>query len=344
MDKRDYYEVLGVSKDASEKDIKKAYRKLALKYHPDKNSDDADAADKFREAAEAYEVLSNPEKRLKYDQYGHGGAGGFGFEGMTMEDIFKNFENIFGGGARQNKVQKGQPVTIKFELTLEELFHGLDTDVQYTRLGKCKTCDGTGGEERHQCNNCEGRGYSERIVNTPMGKMRTTSTCPNCSGDGYITKKPCDTCHGSGTRHETVNMTLGIPKGLSHRDAFVVKPDGGNYVKNGIYGELIVAVFQKPHDYYERIGNDLKYEASVPYHTLVLGGDIEVPTIEGTKIKLNVRPYTNSGALLSAAGKGMTVYGMAHRGNMIIRLNVEIPREISDEERKLLEDLKNLKK
>jgi len=342
MDKRDYYEVLDVSKNATDKEIKKAYRKLALQYHPDKNPDNPEAEEKFKEVAEAYAVLSDSDKRVSYDQYGHNGSGGYGHEGMTMDEVFKHFENMF-GGQRKQRVPKGSPITIKFQLPLEEMFTGSKKTIKYKRIGQCKTCSGTGGEDSSDCKKCEGRGYMAKVMQTPMGMMQTTTTCSDCQGDGRIVKEPCKVCKGIGTQHEDVELTIEIPMGLSDRDAFVVSNNGGHYVKNGIHGELVVAVLEKQHDIFERFGNDLKYNAKVPYYLLALGGELEVPTIEGTKIKVNVRPNSQSESVLSASGMGMTIFNAGHRGNMLIKLHIEVPTEISDEERKILEDLKNLK-
>lgn len=345
MNKRDYYEVLGVSKNASDKDIKKAYRKLALKYHPDKNPNDKEAEEKFKEAAEAYDVLSNKEKRKSYDQYGHKGMGASGFDhqGMSMDEIFRHFESMFGGG-RQHRTIRGADVTIKIDLSLEDMFKGVEREVKYARQGKCPTCSGSGGEEKEKCSKCQGKGYMHQKVNTPMGVMQSTTACDKCHGEGHIIKEPCKTCKGSGIQKENISLTIQLPRGLEDRDAFIAKDNGGHYAKGGVHGRLVIAVFQKEHDYYTRVGNDLRYEAKVPYHLLALGGEVEVPTIEGGKIKLQVKPHTQSHTVVSAAGKGMTILNRPERGNMLVKLLVQIPNEISDEERELLEKLKNLEK
>lgn len=345
MDKRDYYTILGVERNASKSEIKKAYRKIAKKYHPDKNPDNKEAEAKFKEAAEAYEVLSDSKKRKMYDQYGHSGNKGGNFSGgMSFEDIMSMFGFDSFNNKSTKKQSRGKPALVLLELTLEEVFNGVNKIISYERLGKCKTCNGSGGKKKSTCGKCRGDGYIKKKVQTPMGVMVSTSSCDKCNGDGYNVEEECLTCKGHGTVKERVQKEFSIPRGLSNSDRIILDDNGGHYVKNGSHGPLMADVRVKKHPLFERLGFNLKYTTKIAYHTLVLGGDLEIPTIDGGKIRIKVPPHSNSGRVLSVKGKGIYVFNKSHRGDLLVKLLIDIPKEISEEERKILKQLENLKK
>lgn len=362
MSKRDYYDVLGVSRNTSADEIKKAYRKLAIKYHPDKNPNDKAAEDKFKEAAEAYEVLSNPEKKQRYDHYGHAGVGGaaggggFGGGGMNMEDIFSQFGDIFGGGGSPfesffggqqsrggRRVAKGTNLRIKVKLTLEEIANGTEKKIKVNKQITCKTCDGTGAKDRSSvstCKTCGGSGAVRRVTNTILGQMQTTSTCPTCNGSGSQITAKCGSCHGEGVVRGEETITINIPAGVSDGMQLSMSGKGNAAPNGGIPGDLIILIEEIPHETLKREGNNVVYDLHVSIVDAALGYSAEVPTIDG-KAKIKIEPGTQSGKLLRLKGKGIPEINSYHRGDEIIHVNIWTPKILSAEERSILEKLRD---
>jgi molecular chaperone DnaJ len=369
MSKRDYYDVLGVSKASTADDIKKAYRKLAIKYHPDKNPDDKSAEDKFKEAAEAYEVLSNPEKKQRYDHYGHagvggasGGGGGYGGGGMNMEDIFSQFGDIFGGGGGGGspfdsffggggggqqrggrRVAKGSNLRIKVKLTLEEIANGAEKKIKVNKQIVCKTCDGSGAKDRSSistCSTCGGQGAVRRVTNTILGQMQTTATCPTCNGSGSQITAKCTSCHGEGTVRGEETITINIPAGVSDGMQLSMSGKGNAGPNGGVPGDLIILIEEIPHETLKREGNNIVYDLHVSIVDAALGFSAEVPTIDG-KAKIKIEAGTQSGKLLRLKGKGIPEINSYHRGDEIIHVNIWTPKALSVEERMLLEKLRD---
>lgn len=344
-DKRDYYEVLGVSKSANESEIKKAYRKLALKYHPDKNPDNKEAENKFKEAAEAYEVLSNGDKRAKYDRFGHaglgGGNGGFG-GGMDMNDIFSNFGDIFGGGfggsfggSRSGgaRVVKGTNLRVKMKLTLEEIAEGVKKKIKVNKLVNAD------GVTFKNCGTCDGSGRVTRVAQTFLGAMQTQSTCPTCQGAGKtIDKKPSDADQNGLVRKEEV-IEIEIPAGVEEGMQLSVSGKGNAGPFNGIAGDLIVVIEEVAHEFLRRDGEHVHFDAYINFVDAVLGESIEIPTITG-KAKIKIEPGTQSGKMLRLKGKGLPVLQRHQTGDMFVHINVWTPKKVSKEEKEILETLK----
>lgn len=366
MSKRDYYDILGVAKSSSAEEIKKAYRKLAIKYHPDKNPDDHTAEDKFKEAAEAYEVLSNPEKKQRYDHYGHAGVGGasggggYGGGGMNMEDIFSQFGDIFGGGsgggspfesffggqqrggASGRRVAKGSNLRIKVKLTLEEIAHGAEKKIKVNKQVVCKTCDGSGAKDKSSistCKTCGGNGSVRRVTNTILGQMQTTATCPTCNGSGSQITSKCNSCHGEGTVRGEETISINIPAGVSDGMQLSMSGKGNAAPNGGIPGDLIILIEEIPHETLKREGNNVVYDLHLSIIDAALGYSAEVPTIDG-KAKIKIEPGTQSGKLLRLKGKGIPEVNSYHRGDQIIHVNIWTPKALSSEERSMLEKLR----
>jgi molecular chaperone DnaJ len=354
MSKRDYYEVLGVSKGASKDEIKKAYRKQALKYHPDKNPGDKDAEEKFKEAAEAYEVLSNDDKRARYDQFGHAGmgnnmGGGFG-GGMTMEDIFSSFGDIFGdafGGAfgsrrssgRSRSVNKGTNIRIRVKLTLEEFARGAEKRVRVTKYVTCNECHGSGAASDNDittCSACKGTGHTTRVMNTILGQMQTTAPCSVCGGEGKVINKKCHKCYGEGIVQAEEVIPLSIPAGLSQGMQLSVAGKGNAARRGGVNGDLIVMIDEEPHDELIRQGKDLIYNLFISVPDAVLGTSVEVPTIDG-KVRIKIDPGTQGGKILRLRGKGLPDVNGYGKGDLLVNVNVWIPKHLSKEEHKIME-------
>ncbi|MCJ0742975.1 molecular chaperone DnaJ [Pedobacter montanisoli] len=362
MSKRDYYDVLGVAKNASADEIKKAYRKLAIKYHPDKNPNDKAAEDKFKEAAEAYEVLSNPEKKQRYDQFGHAGVGGaaggggFGGGSMNMEDIFSQFgdifgggspfESFFGGGGRQSggrRVAKGSNLRIKVKLTLEEIAHGVEKKIKVNKQIVCKTCDGSGAKDRSSvstCKTCGGSGSVRKVTNTILGQMQTTATCPTCHGTGQQITAKCNVCHGEGTVRGEETISINIPAGVSEGMQLSMSGKGNAAPNGGIPGDLIILIEELPHETLKRDGNNIIYDLHVSFIDAALGISVEVPTIDG-RAKIKIEPGTQSGKLLRLKGKGIPEVNSYHRGDEIIHVNIWTPKALNAEEKAILEKLRD---
>ena len=363
MSKRDYYDILGVSRSSSADEIKKAYRKLAIKYHPDKNPNDKSAEEKFKEAAEAYEVLSNPEKKQRYDHYGHAGVGssaaggGYGGGGMNMDDIFSQFGDIFGGGGSPfesffggqqqsrggRRVAKGSNLRIKVKLTLEEIANGAEKKIKVNKQVTCKVCDGSGAKDRNSvstCSTCGGSGAVRRVTNTILGQMQTSSTCPTCNGSGSQITNKCNACHGEGTVRGEETISINIPAGVSDGMQLSMSGKGNAGPNGGIPGDLIILIEEIPHDTLKREGNNIVYDLHISIVDAALGFSAEVPTIDG-KAKIKIEPGTQSGKLLRLKGKGIPEINSYQRGDEIIHVNIWTPKALSSEERELLEKLRN---
>lgn len=359
MSKRDYYEVLEVSRDVSPEDLKKAYRKQALKYHPDKNPGDKDAEDKFKEAAEAYEVLNDPQKRRRYDQYGHagmgnGGFGGFSGGGMSMDDIFSHFGDIFGGGdpfssffgggggRRGKTVNKGSNLRVKVKLTLEEVVSGVEKKIKVNKYVPCHTCSGTGakgGSAYSTCSTCKGSGHVSRVTSTFLGQMQTTSVCPQCGGEGQIITDKCHDCAGNGIVKGEEVITIRIPSGVAEGMQLSMSGKGNAAARGGVPGDLLIQIEEMKHELFERDGNNIHYQHYISFPEAVLGSTAEIPTIEG-KVKIKIEPGTQSGKILRLRGKGIpSINNYEGRGDFLISLVIWTPKSVNKDERQILEKL-----
>lgn len=345
MAKRDYYEVLGVTKSASADEIKKAYRKLAIQFHPDKNPDNPEAEDKFKEAAEAYEVLSNAEKKARYDQFGHqglGGNGGYGGAGMNMEDIFSQFGDIFGGGGGfgsffggggGRRTKKGTNLRVKLKLNLQEIANGVEKKI------KVKRHVVAAGVSFKSCSTCQGSGQVKKVVNTMLGQMVSASTCAVCGGSGQIVdKKPAEAdSRGLIVKEEVISIN--IPGGVG--EGMQLSMSGkGNEIPGGIPGDLLIVIEESEDNVLQREGNNVIYDLHVSFIDAALGASLEVPTIDG-KVKIKIDPGTQSGKMLRLKGKGIKDINGYQRGDQLIMVNVWTPTELSKEEKNTLEALRN---
>jgi molecular chaperone DnaJ len=362
MAKRDYYEVLGISKGASEDEIKKAYRKIAIKYHPDRNPGDKEAEEKFKEAAEAYDVLHDPQKRQTYDQFGFeglsGGAGGFGGGfggGFSMDDIFSMFGDVFGGrggfggfggGRRQPAKYRGSDLRLKVKLTLQEISTGVTKKFKVRKDVECPHCHGTGAENGAQaetCQNCHGSGMEIRTQQSIFGMMQTQTTCHVCGGEGTVIKNKCHHCHGEGIVKGEEVVEINIPAGVA--EGMVVNvPGKGNAGKhNGITGDIQVFIEEEADDTFVRDGNNLLYNLLLDFPTAALGGTVDIPTIEGNTVKIKIEPGTQPGKTLRLRDKGlMPVQGYGNeKGDLIVNVSVYIPKTLTKEERQAVESFKD---
>ncbi|MDR2039262.1 MAG: molecular chaperone DnaJ [Bacteroidales bacterium] len=359
MTKRDYYEVLEVSKSASKEEIKKAYRKKAIQFHPDKNPGDNAAEEKFKEAAEAYEVLSDDNKKSRYDQFGHAGVNGgagFGGGGMSMDDIFSHFGDIFGdiggfgfggfGGSRQSqRVSKGSNLRVKVRMNLQEVAEGVEKKLKLKKYVACTSCDGTGAEGHSglsTCTACNGTGQVTRITNTILGRMQTSSVCNSCGGSGKIITKKCTSCYGEGIVQGEEVVTVKIPAGVAEGMQLNVSGKGNAARRGGINGDLIVAIEEEPHQELVRDGNDLIYPLFVSIPDAITGTTVEIPTVNG-KAKIKVDPGTQPGKILRLRGKGIPDVNGYGKGDLLVTVNVWIPKDTSKEERSILEKLNQSK-
>ena len=364
MAKRDYYEVLGVDKKATEDEIKKAYRKIAIKYHPDRNPGNKEAEEKFKEAAEAYDVLHDPQKRQQYDQFGFngpmgGGAGGFGGFGggsMNMDDIFSMFGDIFGGHAgfggfssgKQRRPQqfRGTDLRLKVKLTLEEINSGVVKKFKVRKDVKCSHCHGSGSEDgsgTENCPTCHGSGIITHTTQSIFGMMQTQGVCPTCNGTGQVVKNKCHHCGGTGVEKGEEVVEINIPAGVM--DGMVVNVSGkGNAAPyNGINGDIQVLIEEESNDTFIRDGNNLIYNLLLDFPTAALGGEVEIPTIEGKLLKVKIENGTQPGKTLRIRGKGLPAiqgYGSG-KGDILVNISVYVPKELSKDEKKALQQFKN---
>ncbi len=345
MAKRDYYEVLGVSKGASPEEIKKAYRKLALKFHPDKNPGDASAEDKFKEAAEAYEVLSNEEKKARYDRFGHQGVsgnGGFGGGGMNMEDIFSQFGDIFGdsgfgsffgGGGGSRRTKKGTNLRVKLKLNLKEVANGVEKKIKVKRHLIAE------GVTFKNCPTCQGSGQIKKVVNTMLGQMVSASTCPSCGGSGQIVDKKPQGADAQGLIVKEEIIPINIPGGVG--DGMQLSLSGkGNEIPGGIPGDLLIVIEEIEDEVLVRDGNNVVYDLYISFIDAALGTTLEVPTIDG-KVKIKLEPGTQGGKVLRLKGKGIQELNGYGKGDQLIHVNVWTPKQLNKEEREKLESLKD---
>lgn len=334
MAKKDYYGILGVEKSASAEDIKKAYRGLAKKYHPDKTKGDKALEEKFKEVAEAYEILSDPDKKTKYDTFGHnddssagrssgfGGFGGFG-------DFFNS----------RRQVKRGENLNLSVKLTLEEVYSGTKKQFKYDRDEACATCSGHGGTDFENCTSCNGKGFTVTHVRASFGVLQQTVECTKCDGTGLIPKNKCADCNGSGVIEIEETIDINIPKGVQNGMAFVM--DGkGHAIKGGEAGDLIITIVELPHKSFTRVNGDLKMILPLSYPQLVLGDKVEISTIEGTRIKMTIPPHTDAGSTLRVPSKGIINYLEKERGDLLITVELKLPKKISQETKDLLEKLK----
>lgn len=360
MAKRDYYEVLGVSKTATADELKKAYRKLAIQYHPDKNPGDKDAEEKFKEAAEAYDVLSNPDKRAKYDQWGHNGpqgfgSGGFSGGGMSMEDIFSHFGDIFGergfggfGGFGRTsdsarRTRRGSDLRIKVKLTLEEISKGVTKTLKIPTLVKCTYCNGTGakdGQSFSTCNRCHGSGQIYQTQQSFLGTYQSVSVCPDCGGDGKIITEKCTHCNGEGVNRKEETVSFNIPAGVTEGMTIQIKGKGNAARKGGVNGDLLVVIEEIKHPDLIRDGNDVIYNLMLDIPTAAIGGSAEVPTISG-RARVKIEPGTQPGKVLRLRGKGLPSTDGYGTGDELINIMVYVPENLTNSEKEILENLRN---
>ncbi|MBM3445590.1 MAG: molecular chaperone DnaJ [Bacteroidetes bacterium] len=363
MAKRDYYEVLGVAKSASADEIKKAYRKVAMQYHPDRNPGDKAAEEKFKEAAEAYEVLSDQEKKAKYDRFGHAGLnnrGGFGGgQGMNMEDIFSNFGDIFGddifgsffggGGARQRggkaRGTRGSNLRIKLKMNYEEIAKGANKTVKVKKYTSCTTCSGSGAKDKNSvqnCSTCSGTGQVRKVTSTFLGQMQTVGTCPTCNGEGSTITNKCTSCKGEGRVYTEETINIDIPAGVQDGMQLSLSGKGNIGERGGSSGDLIVLIEEESHPELQRDNLNVIYDMHVSIPDAIFGSNVEVPTIDG-RAKIKIPPGTQSGKIFRLKGKGFPSINSYERGDQLIHVNVWTPQELSNEEKEMMEKLKDSK-
>ncbi|MBR5877195.1 MAG: molecular chaperone DnaJ [Alistipes sp.] len=363
-EKRDYYEVLGVARNANADEIKKAYRKAAIKYHPDKNPGDKEAEEKFKEAAEAYDVLSNQDKRARYDQFGHAGMGGAagggfsggGFGGFSMEDIFSQFGDIFGGhfggfggfgggGARSGaRVSRGSDIRVKVKLTLSEIANGTTKKLKINKTIACDKCGGTGAKDSSSystCSTCNGSGYVTRVENTFFGRMQTQGVCPTCGGSGKVITAKCDKCGGEGVVRGEEVIEIKIPAGVGEGMAVPVSGKGNAARQGGIAGDLLVMIEEEHNPELIRDGNDLIHNLNLTVTTCILGGEVEVPTIDG-RAKIKIPAGTHAGKVFRLKGMGLPDVNGYGRGDILIVVDITIPDSLNSKERKMVEELSEM--
>lgn len=361
--KRDYYEILGVSKSASADEIKKAYRKVAMQFHPDRNPGDKSAEDKFKEAAEAYEVLSDDQKKAKYDRYGHQafapGSGGFGAgHASNMEDIFSQFGDVFGddmfgsffGGGRRNggggsraRGQRGSNLRIKLKLTFAEIANGVTKQVKVKKHVGCTTCDGSGAKDKSSiqtCNTCHGSGQVKRVQNTFLGQMQTVTTCPTCNGEGTSVTAKCGNCKGEGRVYGEETISIDIPAGVQEGMQLSMNGKGNAGERGGMAGDLIIQIEEEQHAELQRDGLNVAYDLHISFPEAAFGTNAEVPTIDG-RAKIKIPAGTQSGKIFRLRGKGFPEVQGYSRGDQLVYVNVWTPQNLSSEEKAALEKLSN---
>ena len=362
MTKRDYYEVLGVNRSSTADQIKKAYRQMALKYHPDRNSGDKEAEEKFKEAAEAYEVLSDQDKRRRYDQYGHEGVrGSAGFREFTdINDIFSAFGDIFGGGMgggifeevfgagargrRRSGPRRGSPgsdLKVKIKLTLEEIATGVEKKIKIRRQKTCDTCHGSGARGdsgRTTCPQCNGTGEIRQVSRSMFGQFVNIAACINCGGEGSILRDHCPACHGEGRVQGETTIKVNVPAGVSDGNYIPLQGQGNAGRRSGPAGDLIVVIEELPHEHFRREGDDIVYDLLISFPEVALGGTVEIPTLAG-RAKLTIDPGTPSGRLLRMRDRGLTHLNGYGHGDQLVRVNIWVPSKLSPEEKELLRKL-----
>lgn len=357
--KRDYYEILGVAKTASDEEIKKAYRKKAIQFHPDKNPGNKESEEHFKEAAEAYEVLSHSEKRQRYDQYGHAGVGsaassGGGFGGdFSMEDIFSQFGDIFGGhfgggfggfgGSSRGgqRVNRGSNLRVKVKLNLQEIAKGAEKKIKVRKAVNCTHCGGTGAESGSAyttCSTCRGTGAVTRVTNTILGRMQTQSVCPDCQGEGKIITKKCTHCNGEGVSTQEEVININIPAGVAEGMQLSMSGKGNAARRGGSAGDLLIVIEEEVHPELLRDENDLVYNLLLSFPTAALGGTVEIPTIDG-RVKVKIDPGTQPGKVLRLRGKGLPTVNQYGIGDLLVNISVYVPETLSKEERKTFEKM-----
>ena len=355
MTKRDYYQVLEVQPKATDEEIKKAYRKMALKYHPDKNQGDKGAEEKFKEAAEAYDVLSNPDKRARYDQFGHAGmsnagGGGFGGGGFTMDDIFSRFGDVFesfgfggfgGGRGAGRRVNRGSNIRIRVKLNLNEVAHGVEKKIKVNKMSVCDACSGSGAKDGTSfgtCTTCKGSGMVTQVMNTMLGRMQTSAPCPTCGGEGRIVTTPCQKCNGEGALKKEEEITFRIPKGVASGMQLTISGKGNAPRRGGTNGDLLVVIEEEEHPDLQRDENDLIYSLFINFSDAALGTTAEVPTVEG-RAKIKIAAGTQPGRVLRLKGKGLPDVNGYGVGDLLVHVNVWVPKKVDKEEQKILERL-----
>ncbi len=358
-EKRDYYEVLGVSKNATDDELKKAYRKKAIQYHPDKNPGDKEAEEHFKEVAEAYDVLSDPQKRSQYDQFGHAGlggaaGGGFGGGGMSMEDIFSRFGDLFGGfggfggfsdmgGGSRRRVRRGSDLRVRVKLSLADISKGVEKKVKVKKQVVCSKCHGDGTEEANgktTCQTCHGTGVVTRVSNTFLGAMQTQSTCPTCHGEGEIITKPCSKCKGEGVEIGEEVISFHIPAGVAEGMQMSVNGKGNAAPRGGVNGDLIVVIAEEPDPNLIRNGNDLIYNLLISVPLAIKGGSVEVPTIDG-RAKIRIEAGTQPGKMLRLRNKGLPSVNGYGTGDQLVNVNVYIPESIDAKDEQAIAAMEN---
>jgi molecular chaperone DnaJ len=367
--KKDFYEILGVQKSASQDEIKKAYRKVAMQYHPDRNPGDKAAEEKFKEAAEAYEILSDADKRAQYDRFGHqafgqgrgGGGGGFNGGGMNMDDIFSNFGDIFGddspfgsffggggGGGRRSsggrsRGVRGSNLRVKIKLNYEEMAKGASKTIKVKKYITCNTCSGSGAKDKNSvqtCGTCGGSGQVRRVQNTFLGQMQTVTTCPTCNGEGTTVVNKCTACKGEGRVYGEETITIDIPAGVQEGMQLSLSGKGNAGERGGSYGDLIVVIEEEAHGQLHRDGLNVAYDLYISFPDAVFGTQVEVPTIDG-KAKIKIPAGTQSGKIFRLKGKGFPSVNSYEKGDQLIQVNVWTPQHISSEEKTMLEKMQD---
>jgi molecular chaperone DnaJ len=371
--KRDYYEVLGISREASQEEIKSAYRKLAMKYHPDRNQDNRDAEENFKEVAEAYEILSHQDKRQRYDRFGHegvtGGMGGFDFEHFDLADAlrifmeegfgFGGFGDIFGrsGGRRGSRQERGRDLQAVLQLSLEEVATGITKKIKINKLITCQTCNGTGHKTDSKpttCLTCKGNGEVRQVSQSIFGRFVNVSTCPQCRGQGKIITDPCPTCRGEGRDRGEETVEVEIPAGVNSGNYLTIPNKGNSGPRGGPNGDLLVVIQEKEHPHFVRHGNDIIYDYYASFPELALGGETEIPTIvleknsknlpeenldRYKKVKISIPPGTQPGKVFRIRGKGIPELHSYHKGDLLVQIKVWIPTKLNQREKKILKEL-----
>jgi len=366
--KKDFYEILGVSKSASQDEIKKAYRKVAMQFHPDRNPGDKAAEEKFKEAAEAYEILSDADKRAQYDRFGHqafgqgrGGGGGFNGGGMNMDDIFSNFGDIFGddspfgsffggggGGGRRSsggraRGVRGSNLRVKIKLNYEEMAKGASKTIKVKKYITCTTCTGSGAKDKNSvqtCGTCGGSGQVRRVQNTFLGQMQTVTTCPTCNGEGTTVLNKCTACKGDGRLYGEETVTIDIPAGVQEGMQLSLSGKGNAGERGGSYGDLIVVIEEEAHAQLHRDGLNVAFDLHISIPDAVFGTQVEVPTIDG-KAKIKIPAGTQSGKIFRLKGKGFPSVNSYEKGDQLIHVNVWTPQHISSDEKSMLEKMQH---